>query len=87
MNKDLTMLKPISRRFSFGAIFSSLVAWPALAASRYPSVKELEQSLNLVPGGEFPKYVEADGKLYHAFYEGAIPLENGKYSVIVKLVA
>lgn len=77
----------ISRRFSFGAILSSLVAWPALASPRYPSVKELEQSLNLIPGAEFPKYVVSDGKLYHAFYEGASLLENGKYSVIVKLVA
>lgn len=52
----------------------------------FPTVIELERELTLVPGGEFPKEVVSNGKVYRAFYVGAEQGVGGRYTATIQLV-
>lgn len=52
----------------------------------FPTVADLEAALHLSRGEQLPKDVQAsDGAIYHAYYDGARELSDGKYAIIVRL--
>ena len=56
------------------------------AASRYPTVPELEYSLHLAPGGQLPRLAVVNGRPFGVFYVRGRELSPGAYSVILRLV-
>lgn len=73
-------------RFLLGLAAGIAIICTAHSATSFPTVTELEFALHLSRGGQLPKDVQAsDGMIYHAYYDGARELSDGKYAIIVRL--
>lgn len=58
----------------------------APARGGFPSVLELQHALQIYPGTQLPRDVQApSGQIFHAYVVGGSYLGNGKYSAIIEL--
>jgi hypothetical protein len=63
------------------AVWNTAWSQPSL----YPSIAQLQQALNATPGAQLPREIDANGRVWTAWYVGARTMGGGRYAVIVQL--
>lgn len=62
-----------------------LLADHAMSRGAYPSITQLEGTLDVYPGRPLPNRIIANGRMFTPYIESARDLGRGRYAVIVEL--